>query len=150
MVLHWSPPAMSLAGSSVRQGQARKNSCKETSKPHWFSPRFLGLWVPGKLGKPGETRLVLMIFQKVGFSHLFIGSKRMVYASKPCGFKNPAGVNFIIIKMGFEIRRPAGVSDWKVLFLFLFLACTCSFVLLLRVSASSESRSRPPPSSKYY
>jgi hypothetical protein len=32
-----------------------------------------------------------------------------------------------------EIRRPAGVSDWKVLFLFLFLACTCSFVLLLRV-----------------
>ena len=42
-----------------------------------------------------------------------------------------------------EIRRPAGVSDWKVLFLFLFLACTCSFVLLLRVSASSESRSRP-------
>jgi len=31
-----------------------------------------------------------------------------------------------------EIRRPAGVSDWKVLFLFLFLACTCSFVLLLR------------------
>ena len=34
------------------------------------------------------------------------------------------------------IRRPAGVSDWKVLFL--FLACTCSFVLLLRAFASSE------------
>ena len=45
------------------------------------------------------------------------------------------------------IRRPAGVSDWKVLFLFLFLACTCSFVLLLRVFASSESRSPPPTSS---
>ena len=24
-----------------------------------------------------------------------------------------------------RIRRPAGVSDWKVLFLFLFLVCTC-------------------------
>jgi hypothetical protein len=41
------------------------------------------------------------------------------------------------------IRRPAGVSDWKVLFLILFLVCTCSFVLLLRVFASSESS--PPP-----
>ena len=48
-----------------------------------------------------------------------------------------------------EIRRPAAVSDWKVLLLFLCLACTCSFVLLLLVFASSESRS-PPPSSKYY
>ena len=49
-----------------------------------------------------------------------------------------------------QIRRPAGVSDWKVFFLFLFLVCTCSFVLLLRVFASSESRSPPSPSAKYY
>ena len=45
--------------------------------------------------------------------------------------------------MPYTIRRPAGVSDWKVLFFFLFLACTCSFVVLLRVFASSESRSPP-------
>ena len=41
------------------------------------------------------------------------------------------------------IRRPAGVSASKVLFLFLFLVCTCSFVLLLRAFASSELS--PPP-----
>ena len=47
---------------------------------------------------------------------------------------------------GYPIRRPAGVSDWKVLFLFLFLVCTCSFVLLLRVFASSKPKSPPLPS----
>ena len=40
---------------------------------------------------------------------------------------------------GVLIRRPAGVSDGKVL----FLACTCSFVLFPRVFASSESKSPP-------
>ena len=44
-----------------------------------------------------------------------------------------------------ELCRPAGMSDWKVLFLFLLSACPCSFVLLLRVFASSESRSPPLP-----
>ena len=43
-----------------------------------------------------------------------------------------------------EIRRPAGVSDWKVLFLFLFLACTCSFVLLLRVFLLRLNQGHPP------
>ena len=36
-------------------------------------------------------------------------------------------------------RRPAGLSDWKVLFLFLFLVCTRSFVLLLCDFGTSES-----------
>ena len=43
-----------------------------------------------------------------------------------------------------ELRRPAGVSDWKVLFLFLSLACTCPFVLLLRVFTHL------PPTYYYY
>ena len=30
-----------------------------------------------------------------------------------------------------EIRRPASVSDWKLLFLFLLLASKCLFVLVL-------------------
>ena len=42
------------------------------------------------------------------------------------------------------IRRPAGVSDWKVLFLVvLFMACPCSIVLFPRLFASSESKSPP-------
>ena len=43
-----------------------------------------------------------------------------------------------------EIRRPAGVSDWKVL----FLCCSwllSLFLLFPRVFASSESRSPPLP-----
>jgi hypothetical protein len=45
-----------------------------------------------------------------------------------------------------QIRRPAGMSDWKVLFLFQLLVCTCSFVLLLCVFASCESSPPTPPS----
>ena len=32
-----------------------------------------------------------------------------------------------------QIRPPARVSNWKVVFLFLFSVCVCSFVLLLRM-----------------
>ena len=42
-----------------------------------------------------------------------------------------------------QIRRPAGVSDWKVLFFFLLLACACSFVLLLRVFCFVWIKSTP-------
>jgi hypothetical protein len=42
-----------------------------------------------------------------------------------------------------EIRRPTGVSDWKVLFLLLFLACTCSFEL-----ATERTETRTTPSNQ--
>ena len=50
----------------------------------------------------------------------------------------------LIYLLWLEIRRPAGVSDWKVLFLFLFLACTCSFVAARFCFVRIKSTPPPP------
>ena len=50
----------------------------------------------------------------------------------------------LIYLLWLEIRRPSGVSDWKVLFLFLFLACTCSFVAARFCFVSIKSTPLPP------
>ena len=57
-----------------------------------------------------------------------------------------------LMQTGCTIRRPAGVSDWKVLFLFLFLFCTCfcSWLVLLPLFSCCAfllrlDQGHPPP-----